>query len=609
MVNYEYLSNLDWPEFCIEIKKLYLSMSFQKFRLQKSLVNSIIEKTKFIENPDDVITISLRTYCILNDIYNMNVYPKCSMCGNFKKYQDITNGFKLTCGTRKCAQIHPETIAKTQETAIRNYGSLKAAYYDTASKSIKDIYGVDNISQLEETKTKKIMKSQEKYGTDYPWQTKEIQKIKANELEKKTGKRNVSQLECVKEKKRNTSRINWGTDNVFQNDFIKEKSQETTKDKYGVSNFSNSEVCLQSRLDKYFNSLLISDRLKSRCTPNFSKDSFQGVKNKYSWICNNCGKEFKDHLDCGKIPRCFNCYPIIRNPDFKSKLEEELSDFCKQFYPKLYRNIRSIIDKKELDIYIPELHLAIEFDGLFWHSEIGGKKYPDYHLEKSVSCLKKGVKLIHIFEDEWHNKKPIVQSILISKLKKLPIMIGARKCSIEEITNNDAEDFLNENHLQGYTSAEKHISLISSKKEIVSLLSVGHCRFNNNYEFEIIRFCNKLNHSIPGSLSKLFTFFVNKYGPKSIISYCDTRYGSGESYKKLGMSLLYTTKPSYYYTKDYIEKLSRFQFQKHLLKDKLPIFDANLTEWQNMQLNGYDRIWDCGNNVYTWRKEFDESNG
>jgi len=56
--------------------------------------------------------------------------------------------------------------------------------------------------------------------------------------------------------------------------------------------------------------------------------------------------------------------------------------------------------------------------------------------------------------------------------------------------------------------------------------------------------------------------------------------------------------PSYFYTKDHYKKYHRFGFRKNVLNKKLNVFDPNLTEWENMKNNGWDRIWDCGNLKY-----------
>ena len=128
------------------------------------------------------------------------------------------------------------------------------------------------------------------------------------------------------------------------------------------------------------------------------------------------------------------------------------------------------------------------------------------------------------------------------------------------------------------------------------MISYGKPRYNKNFDYEIYRFCNKKNTIIIGGLSKL----INNISG-TIISYCDRRYSNGFGYLKSNFKLVLKTKPNYFYLKDN-RRFNRIGFQKHKLKDKLSKFDESLTEWQNMQLSGYDRIWDCGNLVFEWNQ-------
>jgi len=234
--------------------------------------------------------------------------------------------------------------------------------------------------------------------------------------------------------------------------------------------------------------------------------------------------------------------------------------------------------------------MAIEFNGLFWHSELNGKN-SNYHLNKTLECQEKGIQLIHIFEDEWIEKREIIKSIIKSKLNLITTKIPARKCIIQPVSNGEAFEFLDTNHLQGYISGT-HIGLFFNDK-LVSILTYGKSRFNQNYKLEILRFCNEIDTVVVGSLSKL----INHINSDSIITYIDLRYGTGNSYKKIGFRQLYVSKPNYFYMKDYLIRESRLKYQKHKLESILEQYDPNLTEWQNMQLNKYDRIWDCGNLV------------
>jgi hypothetical protein len=97
---------------------------------------------------------------------------------------------------------------------------------------------------------------------------------------------------------------------------------------------------------------------------------------------------------------------------------------------------------------------------------------------------------------------------------------------------------------------------------------------------------------------------TNNYDVKSIVTYSDKRLFTGKLYENLGMTFVNNTPPGYhYFHKNDGTPIERTHFQKHKLKEKLEKFDSQLTEWENMQLNGYDRIWDCGHLKYMWIKQ------
>ncbi|HPM74230.1 MAG TPA: hypothetical protein PLA71_00745 [Saccharofermentans sp.] len=129
-------------------------------------------------------------------------------------------------------------------------------------------------------------------------------------------------------------------------------------------------------------------------------------------------------------------------------------------------------------------------------------------------------------------------------------------------------------------------------------MTFGKSRYDKKIEWEMIRFCTVNNFNIIGICSKLLTYFEKHYSPSSIISYCDKRWSTGKTYENCGFKYSGESSPNYWYNKKGVRRISRMQYQKHMLKDKLEEFDPTLTEWENMQKNGFDRIWDCGNKIF-----------
>jgi hypothetical protein len=293
-----------------------------------------------------------------------------------------------------------------------------------------------------------------------------------------------------------------------------------------------------------------------------------------------------DHL-CGKgCPKCGIS---------ESKNENEIRDFIENELKIKTEKIR--IENKEIDVYLPDYKLGIEFNGLFWHSDLFKDK--NYHLEKTKLCEKQGIQLLHVFENEWINKKEIVKSIIESKLNIIKNKIFARKCLLKEIDSVTCSNFLNINHIQGTINSKIRIGLFYNN-ELVSVMTFGKKRIamgnrvNIEGEYEMHRFCNKLNTQVIGGASKLFSYFIKTYQPKLILTFADKRYSQGGLYKQLNFNFIENTKPNYWYFKSHEYFLHyRYSFRKDVLVKQG--FDPNKTEQQIMSEREYLRIYDCGN--------------
>lgn len=404
-----------------------------------------------------------------------------------------------------------------------------------------------------------------------------------NTTKKKYGVDNVSKLENIKNKKKNTMITNYGSN--YQNII---NGRETILEKYGVENVSQidfvRDIKSKQKREKYkkildINNLIILDDFT------VTRTKYENIY--YTFKCKNCGNIFKDNLH-SRIPRCTICYPSNI-----SSFHKEIEDFLKNnIEVPILSNNWSILKNKELDIYIPNYNIAIECNGLYWHSELNGKDR-NYHLNKTKLCEEQGIQLIHIFEDEWVYKKEIVKSILLSKLNSTSNKIYARKCKIKIIDCKTANDFYEQNHIQGSINSSINLGLFH-EEELIACMS-----FLKN---EISRFANKLNTSVIGGFSKLFKYFTNNYNFDNIITYADRRYFIGKVYEKNGFEFVGQTQPDYFYlSKDHLQRFNRIKFQKHKLYNLLEHFDPNLTEWENMQINGYDRIWGVGHYKYVYR--------
>jgi len=379
--------------------------------------------------------------------------------------------------------------------------------------------------------------------------------------------------------------------------FGQKKFKMLMRDRYMDENFNNREKFKETMIKKYgvpyvpkmknvlgnknFNSVkdklsIILKKLNLTLLDNYigkRKISNEGkiYQLQYNMKCNICGTKFMTSLY--NEPNCPIC-----NPKHRSNIQQELYNFLSNVYNgRIVENDRTQILPLELDFYLPDKKFAIELDGIICHSENFGSKSRSYHLNKSTECEKKNIKLLHIFENEWINKQNIVKSIIKSNLGIYDKVIYAKDCKIKEISDEQKNIFLGENHLQGKDISKIKLGLFNDNK-LISVMTFSKSRFNKNVEYEMTRFANKLDTKVVGGASKLFKHFIKVYNPVSIISYSDKRYFTGEIYKNLGFNYIEDTSPNYFYfdLKSPLQLLNRMQFQKHKLSNILKEYNSEL---------------------------------
>lgn len=501
------------------------------------------------------------------------------------------NGFKLLVDIKDL-----NTASKTKITAIcKLCQSENIISYEKylINKNRHNYYGCRKCSRKKAYKTNK-----EIFGTEHPTQNEDIKKkISETNLDRYGVKTTLLEPKTL-EKIKKTIKEKYGVDEILSSEKIRKKSKNTLMKKYGVDHFSKS--------DKFKNDYSIilwkkytEDKLKNYNINNYRLD----LDNRLIKIfCEECGKEYdissKNLYQRSKIYKsklCTLCNPIDTNTI--SDPEQEIVDLIKENYKgKIIQSDRKILKGKELDIYLPELNIAIEFNGLYWHNELYKEKR--YHLDKTLLCKNKNIKLIHIFEDEWVYKKEIVKSRILNMLNK-SIKIYARKCIIKEVDNEECKNFLKDNHIQGFVGSKVKLGLYYNE-QLVSLMTFGSKRKNlgqnkKENEYELLRFCNILNVSVIGSASKLLKHFIKNYNPINITSYADRRWSDGNLYKKLNFKKISETVPNYYYIIN-DKRYNRFNFRKDVLVKEG--YDPNHTEHDIMLSRNIYRIYDCGSYKY-----------
>lgn len=280
------------------------------------------------------------------------------------------------------------------------------------------------------------------------------------------------------------------------------------------------------------------------------------------------------------------------------------------------------MNKQQLDIYIPEYNFAIEFNGNFWHANLGKSlrepKPVSYHKDKTELARKAGINLMHIWEYDWNDeiKQEIVKSQIKYHLGKIDKSnrYYARKLSIKSVSYVDTNVFLTKNHIQGMSTSSERYGLYNGD-ELLALMTFGKRRFDNKDGWELLRFATKKNTSVAGGASKLLKVFANKHKGDTLISYAnnDFAYSGNESlYSKLGFAFIKSTEPGYKWVKNSNKVLvvPRYSVQPFKLKaftagtgratfkGEVPDYQEDDTENSYMVRHSFYKVYDAGNDLY-----------
>ena len=498
------------------------------------------------------ITFKERLWYWVNNI-NKEILCKCGNKTTFNK--NWLDGYRKYCSP-KCAQSDNLTKEKRKNTVIEKYG-------------------VDNIAKLDDIKMRQESTNLERYGKKSSFQNDEVKKKWKDNVMEKFGVEHIFQLKSIKDKSKKTSLNKYGTEHFVQSDFYKKK----------LSDIGFSDKLRMIHLNKHIHKY-----------NNFGLE-FIELNNRILTLNGNCGHEFKIHYD-SLMRRIVNGYDIctICNPvnSGQSQEEKKIINWLKSLNVEILEKDRSL--GFELDVFIPSKNIAIEFNGLYWHSEL--YKNNDYHLNKSNICNENNIRLIHVWEDDWLYKTNIMKSMILNSIGLIENKIYARNCKLIKIESNRKDTFLDNNHIQGKCTSSINLGL-EYNGEIVSLMTFGRRSINNKNEFELIRFCNKINTIVIGSASKLFKYFISNYDYEQIISFADTSHFNGNLYKNLGFDYIHKTKPNYWWVVDGLRH-HRFTYnKKRLVKEGA---DESKTGVEIMYDRGYYRIFGCGQDKYIYYK-------
>lgn len=523
------------------------------------------------------------------------VFEKQITNSHLKSHQLTTTDYKLRFGENSLSSAdYKTTLSKSRSGENNsNYGKRWTEEKKTVlSEKLQGKTPWNFGKKIEVTDNMKagIAKREEKYRSGELIRSKstwnDAQRAAQSEKMKAWAIQNP-ELASEKARKAISTKIKNGLNVAF---FRGKKHSEHTKRLLSARSISvnarKSKLAFEKRLEKIEEANLIL----------LSEDN-----NLLSLRCKKCNHEFTLTRQCFTESKfspewCNTCFPLT--PSYRSKSEIELYEYVLSLTSDAISNHRQLIGRQEVDIYIPRLNLAIEFNGLYWHSEDGlaktGKsKTSDY--EKMQALRKKGIRYIGIFEDEWINNQEIVKSRLANILGKSTRTVYARKCSVKEISSKESGKFCRENHIQGAGRSNVRYGMFYNN-ELVSVMTFSKTNLSRRIkDWEINRFCHKLGIRVVGGASKIFKRFITDHNPKSIISYADSRWSEGDLYGVLGFDFVKQTVPNYWYVyPGTTKRIHRFALRKTNTDDKLKT-EKTLRKEQN-----YLVIYDCGSTKWKW---------
>jgi rubrerythrin len=494
--------------------------------------------------------------------------------GSQYKLKSAIDGW-VGCGKAATCKCVRDATSAAVSTAKSSYTTEeKAATNKKRAKTNLRKYGVKNVGQS--------TKAKENHALFYSDNEKVRQQVAKQEatMTEKYGVTNAAHLELVVEQKKKTNVERYGVENPMQNKEIAAKSGA-----------SRSEVWDPTELLKrnYKRFLEKCDRLW-RIKPLISEADFKGTCDTayLDWECLECGHTFNRRFHWGRPPLCRVCNP----PEVKFESHEEVSlrEFLSSVYdgPIVIRD-RSIINPYELDMVLPDKGIAIDYGGLYWHSEKacedrGRPKKWNYHETKMKLAEAAGLRLITIFSDEWLTKRTLVESSLKSILGLDKNKIGARECQVSRISRESAVAFHNLYHLQGAALRSPINYGLFYESELVAAVSFVADK-DGHY---LTRYSTSLR--VVGGCTKLIKFHTSAENTRHITTFADLRWSQGQMYCAMGFYEVSRVPPTHDYVGNhYSQRYDSRTFPKSVSSDS-----HGTNQWERLRELGYDRIWDCG---------------
>ena len=462
------------------------------------------------------------------DQYGLDGVPKCPVCGKPVKLLSLFKGYMRYC-SNKCATSDPMRQVKIQATTLKRHGVKHA-----------------------------------------------LQSDKIREKFKQT---------CVEK---------FGADNPTKNHDIATKAQQTMIERYGGVGSASPE------LNRRAVNARRNNRLKDLVIPNqigYTDDGQWVMKCEQCDLCSGCNGTYDiwsgNYFDRIKLGHqlCTKLNPVDPNKTKGTTIELFIRNILEEHGIPYQTNVRNIVSPKEIDIFCPDHNIAIECNGVYWHS----MKPTNYHKEKFDACKAQGIQLLTIWEDWVQNKPTITESLVLSKFGIYKERIGARKCRVVEVSAKTAQQFFEANHIQGKCKSKVRVGLAHNGRLVAVMAFNNRSRLSGSPEldgWELIRFCSLPNVQVVGGAERLLKYFISQYKPSKIVSFSSNDVSTGQLYERLNFKEYSSSLAYWYIQQGSLKRYHRTSFCKTRLR-KMG-FDTTQTEREIMEQLPYWRIYDSG---------------
>jgi hypothetical protein len=594
-----------WRTFCTrEHYNLYhygVPYSVQRPAVQEKVKNTMHERYG-VSTAFQLSEVQAAAQKVMQEKYGVSFFIQSN---EFKEkkitvdYEKIKETRYIRYGTTVLGEINKE---KREQTCLVRYGVRNPL----ASPIIRAKFKMSS-EQRRQILEKAWRTYKNRTGFDHPSKNPEIKMKKKATLLARYGTANLMTLPEIKEKIQATNRKKYGVRWFTESSLFKEKVQATIKNRYGVSWVGQIET--------------VREKMNyTRQKMNYTQDQWQKITSKIFWeqeylkgeksilqIAKELG--LNDTL-CGRFLHKYAPNIQIREQYVHSSTELQLKDWVQEQLPGhevIHKTLNalakdlgvSIVSRHTLDIYIPHLRLAIEFNGLYWHSNVFHDA--SYHLGKTKAAEKLGVRLIHIWSDDWEFRQDLVKTKLkyIMGLSDKLRRIHPRECSISVPTKEQKRSFYNANHIKGDGAGSVNYALFHGGIP-VAMISLKQVDRSDPSKWDLNRFAVDINYHVPGAFSKLLAHFKRNHAWSSIITYADKCWATGETYLKSGFKWTHDSPPAFHVIKKgFMTRSSRRNYTHDRLRKMFPeTYDPAKSQLENIFEAGLSVVYDCGNKVF-----------